>query len=108
MRVLTIPLNDDNFGYILSNEETGNAAVIDVSNQPGQIAAALYENGLNLKMILTTHKHWDHANGNDEMKTIFPGLFIPLYYFKMNLKLSLQILILLGLLLIMLKGVRNL
>jgi glyoxylase-like metal-dependent hydrolase (beta-lactamase superfamily II) len=76
MRVQTIPLNADNFGYILSNEATGNAAVIDVSNQPGQMTAALSENGLNLKMILTTHKHWDHANGNNEMKTNFPGWLI--------------------------------
>ena len=74
MKIDIIPLNEDNFGYLIIHEATGSAAIVDVSNQPEQVAAIVAECGVSLKMILTTHKHWDHANGNNMMKSLFPGL----------------------------------
>lgn len=77
MRIVTIPLNSDNYGYLIIDEETKDCAIVDVSNQPEQVANVIENEGpLNLSTILTTHKHWDHAHGNGIMKEKFPEIKI--------------------------------
>jgi hydroxyacylglutathione hydrolase len=43
---------------------------VDVSNQPELILEAINKTGVNITHILSTHKHWDHAGGNDKMKIL--------------------------------------
>lgn len=76
MRVVIIPLNDDNYGYLLIDESTNEAAIIDVSGQPDEVLRIVEKEGVHLTKILTTHKHWDHAGGNLKMKSRFPDIEI--------------------------------
>jgi hydroxyacylglutathione hydrolase len=76
MRVVIIPLNDDNYGYLLIDESTNEAAIIDVSGQPDEVLRIVEKEGVRLTKILTTHKHWDHAGGNFKMKSKFPDIEI--------------------------------
>ena len=76
MQITTVPLNDDNYGYLVIDESTNDALFVDISNQPEKIAALVKEKGVNLKMILTTHHHWDHAGGNSKMLEAFPEVVI--------------------------------
>lgn len=76
MRIVTIPLNDDNYGYLLIDETTNEAAIVDVSGQPEEVLKYVKKEGVRLTMVLTTHKHWDHAGGNTKMKTLFPNIEI--------------------------------
>jgi len=52
----------DNFSYIVWDEETKEAAVIDPCWQPEVIEAFLAGNKLRLKLLLLTHAHPDHVN----------------------------------------------
>jgi hydroxyacylglutathione hydrolase len=76
MKVVTIPLNDDNYGYLLIDEGTGKAAVIDVSGQPDVVLEAVARENVDAVMVLTTHKHWDHAGGNNKIKLSIPSIEI--------------------------------
>jgi hydroxyacylglutathione hydrolase len=76
MRVVIIPLNSDNYGYLLINEKTNNCMVIDVSGQPGRIVEIIEEENVKLKLVLTTHKHWDHAGGNSKLLESYPDIQI--------------------------------
>ena len=74
MRVIPIALNSDNYGYVLIAQQHQTAVVIDISNQPEIVKQIVLDLEINLKMILSTHKHWDHAGGNIVMKSFFPGM----------------------------------
>lgn len=76
MRVIPVELNSDNYGYVLISQKNQFAAIIDVSNQPEIIKQTIENLEVNVKMILTTHKHWDHAGGNLIMKSFFPGIYL--------------------------------
>eukprot|EP01066_Platyproteum_vivax_P016002 Platyproteum_vivax@DN6990_c0_g1_i2.p1 len=43
---------------------------------PNQVINAAKSLGVNIKCLLTTHKHWDHAGGNEEMAKTLPGLMV--------------------------------
>ena len=49
--------------YVVSDEETGKAAVIDPGGNPEIILGYLQENGLTCEAILLTHAHDDHTKG---------------------------------------------
>lgn len=76
MRVVIIPLNDDNYGYLLIDETTNVAAIIDVSGQPEEVLKVVQREGVRVTKVLTTHKHWDHAGGNLKMKVMLPDIEI--------------------------------
>ncbi|ARM30180.1 hydroxyacylglutathione hydrolase family protein [Prosthecochloris sp. HL-130-GSB] len=69
---------DRNFGYLVADESTGDAAVIDVSYDPSMIAGYARQNGFTIRYLFSTHSHHDHVNGNDEM-TALTGC-VPLLY----------------------------
>jgi hydroxyacylglutathione hydrolase len=76
MKVIAVPLNDDNYGYILIDNVTNEAAIVDVSSQPDIMLSRVQEEGVKLTKIITTHKHWDHAGGNDSIAEKFPSIEI--------------------------------
>ena len=49
--------------YVVSDEETKKAAVIDPGGNPEKILGYLEENGLSCEAILLTHAHDDHTKG---------------------------------------------
>ncbi len=54
--------------YIVGDEETGQAAVVDPGGNVDQILKILEENKLKCTMIVNTHTHFDHVGGNAELK----------------------------------------
>ena len=77
MRVIPIPLNSDNYGYIVVDDDSGECAIVDVSDQPLKVLQAINElPGIKLTAIFTTHKHADHAGGNNAIANLYPELVI--------------------------------
>lgn len=75
MRVLTVPCYQDNYAYLLGQEDSGRAVVIDAPEAP-PIEAALKEHGLTLDAIWLTHHHPDHVMGVAELCGSRPGLAV--------------------------------
>ncbi|KYQ99687.1 hydroxyacylglutathione hydrolase [Tieghemostelium lacteum] len=75
MKVITIPTLNDNYSYLLINENQKIAAAIDPVEPKKVIDAAKAEN-VEIKMILTTHHHMDHAGGNESFQKLLP---VPCY-----------------------------
>lgn len=55
---------DRNFGYLVADEKSNEAMVVDPSYTPEQILDWAKENDLTIKYIFNTHRHHDHSNGN--------------------------------------------
>jgi hydroxyacylglutathione hydrolase len=54
--------------YILGDEETKEAVVIDPGGNEDDILEALEAQGLQLKTIIDTHGHFDHVDANQPLK----------------------------------------
>ncbi len=59
---------DRNFGYLIGDEETKEAAVIDPSSSPGVFPPAAEKHGLKIVYIIGTHGHGDHTGGIAALK----------------------------------------
>ena len=56
------------FAYLVGDEETGEALVIDPAADTARIASLAADNSLTIKYIVNTHGHVDHISGNRDMK----------------------------------------
>lgn len=56
-----------NFTYVVEDEETNEAIVIDPSWDLDQIQQVITRNDLKIKYIVNTHHHFDHTLGNEGM-----------------------------------------
>ncbi|GFP86636.1 hydroxyacylglutathione hydrolase cytoplasmic [Phtheirospermum japonicum] len=75
MQILPIPCLVDNYSYMIIDEATKEAAVVDPV-EPHKVLRVAQENGVDLKLVLTTHHHWDHEGGNEKMKLDIPEIKI--------------------------------
>jgi len=66
-----IQQHSDNFSYIIADEATREAAVVDSSFNAGEIIRVLKTEHLTLKYVVNTHGHSDHTAGNTELLSIF-------------------------------------
>ncbi|XP_043492722.1 hydroxyacylglutathione hydrolase, mitochondrial isoform X1 [Polistes fuscatus] len=73
MKVQILSALEDNYMYLIIDEKSKDAAIVDPVD-PDVVASAVKENNVNLTKILTTHHHWDHAGGNDKMVKKFDNL----------------------------------
>ena len=64
--VITIPALGDNFIYLYRYNQNDSFAVDPCDSS--SVLRTLQQHGLNLKMILITHHHWDHVGGTGELK----------------------------------------
>ncbi len=65
MEILQIPALTDNYIYVLISDDI--VAVVDpCESEP--VTEALFNRGLGLDFILSTHHHWDHVGGNIALK----------------------------------------
>lgn len=56
---------DRNFGYLLGDRNAGAAVLVDPSYEPEALVERARAQGLEVEMILNTHGHADHTNGNE-------------------------------------------
>ncbi len=56
-----------NFTYIIADDGTKDAAVIDPSWDLDKILYELKHDGLKLRYIINTHTHFDHVLGNEQL-----------------------------------------
>ncbi|XP_012673698.1 hydroxyacylglutathione hydrolase, mitochondrial-like [Clupea harengus] len=75
MKIELIPALSDNYMYLLIDEDTKEAAIVDPV-EPVKVVEAVKKHGVKLKTVLTTHHHWDHAGGNEKMVKLVPGLTV--------------------------------
>ncbi len=66
-----IQQHSDNFSYIIADEATREAAVVDSSFNAGEIIRVLNAERLTLKYVVNTHGHSDHTAGNTELLSVF-------------------------------------
>ena len=66
-----IQQHGDNFSYIIADENTKEAAVVDSSFNSSEIIKTLKDKKFTLKYIINTHGHSDHTAGNTELGSIF-------------------------------------
>lgn len=57
-----------NLGYLIADDATHKAIVIDPSYDPDSIATFASANDYNIIYAFNTHDHHDHTNGNDAFK----------------------------------------
>jgi glyoxylase-like metal-dependent hydrolase (beta-lactamase superfamily II) len=63
--------------YIVADDATKEAALIDPAGDEGRIRKILKENSLKLKFILNTHGHGDHIGANGSFK-------VPIYIHRLD------------------------
>lgn len=63
------PIDANN--YLIIDEKTNDAVLIDCSSARPEFINAVKESGVNLKYILLTHGHFDHLLGVDKFKEVF-------------------------------------
>jgi hydroxyacylglutathione hydrolase len=71
MKVMQFPVGQmANFTYILADEETGKALVIDPSWDLEKIFYTIKKNSWKLEYIINTHSHFDHVLGNAQVAAV--------------------------------------
>ena len=58
-----------NLGYLIVDDATNKAIVIDPSYDPSAIASFASTNGYQVIYVFNTHDHHDHTNGNESFET---------------------------------------
>lgn len=54
----------DNFSYIIADEVTGDAMVVDPSFNADALLQTIRQQGFTLQYVVNTHHHRDHSTGN--------------------------------------------
>ena len=75
MRVEIIPCLQDNYSYLIIDENNNSACVVD----PGEakpIVDYLKNKNIKLRYILNTHHHFDHIGGNEYLKKKFGSIVV--------------------------------
>jgi hydroxyacylglutathione hydrolase len=67
MKIQIISCLKDNYSYLIIDEESNTACVVDPS-EAEPIIEYLKNTKIKLKFILNTHHHYDHVGGNKELK----------------------------------------
>ncbi len=77
MIVKQIPVGSmANFTYVVGDEKTRVAAVIDPSWDLEKVLDALKAHGLKLQYIINTHTHFDHVLGNEQLAALMGAKII--------------------------------
>ncbi|OCH87426.1 hydroxyacylglutathione hydrolase [Obba rivulosa] len=74
MKVVPVPVREDNYAYLLIDDASNKAAAVDPYDVP-KVQAAAQKLGVQIVAGITTHHHYDHSGGNEA--SAFPG--VPIY-----------------------------
>lgn len=58
---------DRNFAYLMGDDASREAAIVDASYAPDRALAAAERQGLRVRYVISTHSHKDHVAGNAEV-----------------------------------------
>ena len=61
----------DNFSYIIADESTRKAVVVDPSGNQDVLTELIKDQKLKLDYVVDTHGHGDHTAGNEDLKSVF-------------------------------------
>ncbi|XP_048817482.1 hydroxyacylglutathione hydrolase-like protein isoform X3 [Lagopus muta] len=73
MKVKVISVLEDNYMYLVIEESTRDAVAVDAA-VPKRLLEIVRKEDVVLRAVLSTHHHWDHARGNEELVRLCPGL----------------------------------
>ncbi|MCP4716161.1 MAG: MBL fold metallo-hydrolase [Deltaproteobacteria bacterium] len=54
-----------NFAYLIGDEESGEAVVVDPAFEPARCLQEAKNQNLTIKYLINTHSHYDHTDGNE-------------------------------------------
>ncbi|EGC35877.1 hypothetical protein DICPUDRAFT_151708 [Dictyostelium purpureum] len=74
MKVIPVLVNRDNYSYLLVDEKNKLGVAIDPCEPTKIISAAPKD--IQIENVFTTHHHWDHAGGNNQIKELIKGVKI--------------------------------
>jgi glyoxylase-like metal-dependent hydrolase (beta-lactamase superfamily II) len=66
-----IKYRGDNFSYVIADENTKEAAVVDPSYNVDAISLLVHDQNLKVKYVINTHSHGDHTAGNEDIRSAF-------------------------------------
>ncbi len=75
MKVVAIPQLSDNYAYLVVDEPTKKAGIVDCA-EAAPVLDAVAREGVTLTAILPTHHHYDHVGGNEDLLKAKPGLIV--------------------------------
>ena len=75
MAIIAVPQLSDNFAYLVVDDATKECAVVDCA-EAGKVLAEVKRQGVKLTTVLSTHWHFDHVGGNNDLLAALPGLKI--------------------------------
>ncbi len=75
MAIIAVPQLADNFAYLVIDDATKECAVVDCA-EAGKVLAEVARQGVNLTTALSTHWHFDHVGGNNDLLAALPQLRI--------------------------------
>uniref|UniRef100_A0A8C5TVH3 Hydroxyacylglutathione hydrolase n=1 Tax=Malurus cyaneus samueli TaxID=2593467 RepID=A0A8C5TVH3_9PASS len=73
MKVEILPALTDNYMYLLIDQDTREAAIVDPV-QPQKVTGGIRKDHLELTTALPMTIKWDHAGGNEKLVKMEPGL----------------------------------
>ncbi|KAI0831164.1 hydroxyacylglutathione hydrolase [Trametes gibbosa] len=71
MKVLPVPVRDDNYAYLLVDDDANIAAAVDPYDVQ-KVRAAADAARVSIVAAITTHHHFDHSGGNQAFAAAFP------------------------------------
>ena len=78
MDIKIIKCLEDNYSYLVIDNKTKSACVVD-PGESNPIINFIEKNNINLNFILNTHHHYDHIGGNKELKKKYNAKLIGFY-----------------------------
>lgn len=76
IKVTILPILEDNYAYLIQ-EENGKTAIID-AGEALPVIDYLEKHHIKLDYIFSTHHHWDHVNGNQELSQKYSApIYVP-------------------------------
>jgi hydroxyacylglutathione hydrolase len=75
MKVIPVPQLMDNYAYLVVDEATSEAGIVDCAEAEPVLQAAKRE-GVKLTAVLPTHHHYDHVGGNQDLLAALPDLAV--------------------------------